>query len=91
MRRPKPIKPFKTLGEEAKFWDDHDVSTIFKNPKTPLTKLFPLESEKQEIMTLRLQKSVKDKLENVAYRMGINPSTLARIWLIERLQKIVSR
>lgn len=90
MRRLKPIKPFKTLEEEAEFWDTHDVSAIFRNPKTPLTKLLRFESEKQEIMTLRLQKSVKSKLENIAHSMGMNPSTLARIWLIEKLQRIAS-
>lgn len=34
--RVKPLEPFKTLEEEAKFWDTHDLSKLFKNPKTPL-------------------------------------------------------
>jgi len=85
MNRPKPVKPFKTLEEEANFWDTHDVVKLIKNPKTPLSKLLPLESEKQSVMTLRLQKSVKERLERIAKSKGINPSTLSRMWLIEKM------
>ena len=36
--RPKPIPPFKTLDEEADFWDTHDTSLLGKVPlmKLPL-------------------------------------------------------
>lgn len=39
MKKPKPIKPFKTLEEEAKFWDTHDTSELFKRPKAQLNSL----------------------------------------------------
>lgn len=84
--RPKPIKPFKTLEEEAEFWDTHDLSPLFDNLKIPLSKLPLLESEKEEVITLRLQKSIKVKLNRIARSRGINLSTLARMWLIEKLQ-----
>lgn len=41
----KPIKPFKTLEEEAKFWDSHDTSEIFRNPKVLLSKLTKLKNK----------------------------------------------
>lgn len=85
--KPKPIKPFKSLDEEAKFWETHDISKLMENPKTPLSKLLPLDQEKQEIMTLRLQKSVKGKIDKIARAKGINPSTLSRMWLIEKVQE----
>lgn len=91
MSKPKPIKPFKTLEEEARFWDTHDVSTLFKNPKTPLSKLALIEPEKQEVITVRLQKSVKKKLEQIAHMKGINFSTLSRMWLIEKVQEFEAR
>lgn len=87
MNKPKPLKPFKNIKEEAKFWDTHDISQLMKNPKTPLSKLLPLDQEKQEVMTLRLQKSVKNKIENIAHSKGVNPSTLSRMWLIEKIQE----
>lgn len=82
--RPKPIPPFKTLDEEADFWDTHDTSLL---GKVPLMDLPLIESEKEEVITLRLQKSVKEKLGKVARNKGINVSTLARMWIIEQLQK----
>lgn len=90
MKRPKPIKPFKTLEEEAEFWDTHDTSALFMNPKTPLSALPLLEAEKEEVMTVRLQRSVKRRLERIARTMGINASTLSRMWLIEKLTRMNS-
>lgn len=86
--KPKPIKPFKTLDEEAAFWDTHDVSALFKNPKTPLSALPLLESEKNEVITLRIQKSVKERIAQLARSQGINLTTLARMWLIEHLREV---
>lgn len=87
--RPRPISPFKTLDEEAEFWDTHDTSALFKDPKTPLSALPLLESEKEEVMTVRLQRSVKRRLEQVARKMGLSASTLSRMWLIEKLSRIM--
>ncbi len=85
--RPKPIPPFKTLDEEADFWDTHDLSLAFENHKTPLSKLPPLEKEKEAVMTIRLQQSAKKAIEKIARAKGINPTTLSRMWLIEKLQQ----
>jgi hypothetical protein len=87
MKNIKPIKPFKTLEEEAVFWDNHDVSEIFRNPNVSISKLLTLEPKKDVIMTVRVQKSVKNKIDTLAKNKGINSTTLSRMWLIERLQK----
>lgn len=83
--RPKPIKPFKTLDEEAEFWDTHDVSLL---GKVPLLDLPLLEPEKEATITIRLQESVKDRIANVARKKGLNVSTIARMWLIEKLSHL---
>ncbi len=80
--RPKPIKPFKTLDEEAEFWDTHDVSEL---GKVPLEKLPLIEPEKEEVLSVRVQRSVKDRLTWLARARGIGPTTLLRMWLLERL------
>lgn len=80
--RPKPIPPFKTLDEEANFWDTHDVSDL---GKVPLMDLPLLETEKEEMLTIRIQKSIKKRLASVARAKGINLGTLTRMWLIEKL------
>jgi len=86
--RPKPIPPFKTLDEEADFWDTHDVSELFKDANTSLSALPLLESEKEESLTVRVQKSVKTKLTRVARAKGVNVGTLTRMWLIEKLSQV---
>lgn len=83
----KPIKPFKTLNEEAEFWDTHDVSKIFENPKVSMSDLLELEPKKNVVMTVRVQRVVKDKIEKIARIKGVNSTTLSRMWLIERLIK----
>lgn len=45
MTKIKPIKPFKSLNEEAEFWDTHDVSKIFKNPKVSIFSLPKLKNK----------------------------------------------
>lgn len=80
--RPKPIKPFKTLDEEAEFWDTHDISEL---GKVPLMKLPLLEPEKEEVLSVRVQRSVKEQLTNIARKKGIGVTTLARMWILERL------
>lgn len=88
MNKLKPIKPFKTLEEEAEFWDMHDVSPLMAGKHVDIVNLPLLEKEKESSITLRIQKTVKEKLEKIARNKGLNPSTLVRMWLIERLQAI---
>lgn len=82
--RPKPIKPFKTLDEEADFWDTHDVSEL---GKVPLMDLPLLEPEKEEVLSIRVQRLVKEKLTQIARSRGIGATTLARMWILERLSQ----
>src|SRR3990172_1020664 len=86
MKKPKPVQPFKSLEEDTDFWDTHDLSAVIKNPKISISKLLLLEPKKEVVMTLRLQKSVKDKIERLAKVKGLNLTTLSRMWLIEKLK-----
>jgi len=83
------MKPFKTLEEEAVFWDTHDVSGLIMNPKAALSSLLKIEKEKEASITIRVQKSVKDHLVEIARKKGINPSTLSRMWIIEKMRENV--
>lgn len=77
------IPRFKSLPEEAEFWDTH----------SPLD--FPAEFEDvddvkfvrppKEVMTLRMDKATVDLIKRVARRLGMPPTSLARAWLIERV------
>jgi len=87
MKKIKPIKSFKNIEEEANFWDTHDTSKIFKNPKVSLSDLLELEPKKEVVMTIRVQKFVKERIEKLARIKGVNSTTLSRMWLVDRLMK----
>lgn len=90
LRKSRSIKPFKTLEEEAHFWDTHDVSGLLKDPKASLSSLSNLEKEKEASITIRVQKSVKTEIDSLARQKGISPSTLSRMWIIEKMREYVT-
>jgi len=79
------IPKFKTYEEKVKFWDTHNV-TDFENETEDVDILFELDKPRDETLIVRLQKDFKDKLEKTARSNGLNNSTLARMWLMEKLQ-----
>lgn len=86
MRKKKSrIPDFKTYEEEAHFWDTHDI-TDFEDETEDVDIVFELDKPRDETLVLRLQKNIKEKLEHIARSHGLNVSTLARMWLMEKLQ-----
>lgn len=76
--------------EEAEWWDTHDLGDYWHLLK-PVDIVFDLKKPKEEALVIRLQKNVKDKLEETAHAKGLNVSTLARMWLLEKLQNSTTR
>lgn len=37
-------------------------------------------------LLIRISKSIKDDMKKIAKKMGLNLSTLARMWLMEKVQ-----
>ena len=74
-----------TYKEEANWWDTHDLGEYWGQMKD-VDIVWELEKPKTETVILRLQKDIKDRLEKVAKSKGINLSSLARMWLVEKLQ-----
>lgn len=85
MKKKNRIPKFKTYEEEVKFWDTHNV-TDFIDETEDVNLVFELDKPRDETLIVRLQKDFKDKLEKTARSKGLNVSTLARMWLMERLQ-----
>ena len=81
------IPDFKSIQEEAKFWDNHDF-TEFINEARPVKLTVDLALPKEELITVKLQSSLKGKLSQLAQEMGIGVSTLVRMWLVERLRMV---
>lgn len=77
------IPAFQNIEEEAEFWDTHSVLDFpdefeyvgFVEPR----------AKKDAPITIRLDRGDRIRLKAEAEKMGIGPSTLARIWIKERL------
>ena len=80
-----PIPEFKNRQEEAEFWDTHDVGE-YLNDFNRVDVELQLEKPKEENIVVRVQKPIKDRLERIARRKGLNISSLTRMWIMEKLQ-----
>lgn len=81
------IPNFKNYEEEANFWDTHDF-TDYLHETTPVKVIFDLKKPKDDSLTVRLQTNLKTKLTQVANQAGVNASTLARMWIVEKLRTV---
>ena len=78
------IPAFANVEEEAAFWDTHDL-TDFAEEWTPVQ--IEVSPELAERLTLRLEQRDRQQLIALAREKGVGPSTLARMWIKERLRQ----
>lgn len=79
----KPMKPFKTLEEEANFWDTHDAVDVFGKD----IRIGVHHVQKSDTLTIRFEPDDIQKLREQAIHLGIGPTTLARMWIKEKLSQ----
>ena len=77
------IPEFKSLQEEAEFWDTHsymdylhDAVEVTRTPADPLPKVQ---------VVLHLPQSAVNGAKVIAARHAIDPETLMQVWVMERL------
>jgi predicted HicB family RNase H-like nuclease len=78
------IPDLKTREDVAKFWDTHSAAD-YKDELEPVT-LTPAK-HLARTMNVRFDDQDMEKLQEVAQQKGVGPSTLARMWIKERLHK----
>lgn len=76
------IPEFNTRQEEAEFWDTHDITDYLDDLK-PVEVRFT--KRLSTGITVRLTPEALAEIKVLAQRKGIGPSTLARMWILERL------
>ncbi len=81
----KTIPKFASLEEEAEFWDTHDMGDYWDELKPAKVKFAKNLSQG---ITIRFDVETLRELRAYAYLMGIGPTTLARMWILERLRSI---
>ena len=75
-----------TYEEEANWWDTHSFAD-FWDELEDVDIVFELKKPRDETLIVRIQKEFKDRLERAARSKGLNISTLARMWLMEKLRE----
>lgn len=75
------MKPFKSYEEEANFWDTHSV--LDEINKGTLVGFH--QANKTDTLTIRFDPKDIQKLREKAFHLGVGPTTLARMWVKERL------
>lgn len=76
------IAAFKTLEEEAKFWDTHstaDYEHAFKPVRVRFGKKL------SDMVMLRFDPKTLQKIRTLAQAKGMEPINLMRRWILERL------
>lgn len=79
------IPKFTSYEEEANFWDTHDTTEFedeFKPVKIEFSK--PL----GHILGVRLDAKTIDQLNRKGQEVGVGASTLARMWIMEKLKSL---
>ena len=82
----RPIAKFKTREEEAKFWQSHDLADYWDEFR-PVRVRFAKKLSLSEGITIRLDHKTLSALRSRAEKNGIGPTTLARMWIMERLRE----
>ena len=83
----KPTPPFKSLEEEAYFWDTHSVvDEINQGTVVGFHK-----ANKIHTITIRFQPEHLKMIREKAFDLGIGPTTLARMWILEHLKTLEKR
>ncbi len=77
----KPIPKFKSYEEEADFWDTHSTLDYGTWKEVKLEVAKPL----VHILGVRLDAKTIDSLARLGSEVGVGPSTLARMWIMEKL------
>lgn len=78
------IPRFKSLEEEAQFWETHSTTEFedeFVEVKLKVAR--PL----THTLAVRLDARTIDRLAKIGRKKGVGVSTLARMWLLERLEQ----
>ena len=83
-RKKRRIPAFKSKEEEARFWDTHDF-TDYTGEFKPVRVRFAKNLSRG--ITIRLDPETLAILRSQALQKGVGPTTLVRMWILERLRE----
>jgi hypothetical protein len=78
------VPAFKSTEEEAEFWDTHSVLDYLDDFGPPQ---FVSKKNHTQGITVRFEPETLAHLRAYAKEQGIGPTTLMRMWVLERLKE----
>jgi predicted DNA binding CopG/RHH family protein len=86
MKNLKPIPKFKSLDEEADFWNTHDSTEYLDWTKAKKT-VFPNLKTSTESISLRLPSPLLARIKGLANEKDVPYQSLMKIFLSEQVEK----
>jgi predicted DNA binding CopG/RHH family protein len=80
------VPKFKSLKEEREFWDTHDSTDYHDDFKVTENVVFV--RPKKEVISLRLEPTIINKLKELANKEGLPPTTYARMLIIKSIKTL---
>jgi hypothetical protein len=84
--KPKKIPKFKSIQEEAEFWDTHSFAD-YEHEFKPVKLIYKPEP-KEAVIHVKVAKKLKEKIEQVARDKDITVSSLIHMWTVEKLKQL---
>jgi predicted DNA binding CopG/RHH family protein len=78
------VPKFKNVKEERAFWDNHDSTDYLDDFKE--TKDVVFVRPKKQVISLRLDPEVVNKLRKLAEKEGLPPTTYARMLIMRAIR-----
>lgn len=78
------VPKFKSIKEERKFWDKHESTDYLDDFEE--TKDVVFVRPKKQVISLRLEPQVINKLKELADKEGLKPTTYARMLIIRAIR-----
>jgi predicted DNA binding CopG/RHH family protein len=78
------VPKFKNIKEEREFWDSHDSTDYLDDFKEAKDVVFV--RPKKQVISLRLEPQVINKLKKLAEKEGLPPTTYARMLIMRAIR-----
>ncbi len=79
------VPKFKNLKEEREFWDTHNSTDYLDDFEVAKDVVFV--RPKKEVISLRLDPNIVNKLKELADKEGLPPTTYARMLIVKGIRE----
>jgi predicted DNA binding CopG/RHH family protein len=79
------VPKFKSISEERAFWDSHDTTDYLDDFEEAKDVIFV--RPKKQVLSLRMDPKILNKLRELADKEGLPPTTYARMLIVKGIRE----